>query len=411
MNKTYNEIYSFISSLPVFSTHEHMMDDSYFEDFSLDKIIAKSYISWCNVEPGNNSKTRKDFLDKVKFNSYYVWTEKAIGYIYYSQDPFEADAVKSFRITDENWEEISKKIKEKHTKPGFHIDILKNTGNYRWIVQDTYWSPGSDLGHPDIFRPAYRINMMLSGYHPESFDHNGNSPYEIYGIKPASLEDYVDWIRNKIIEERQKGCVALKSALAYDRCIYYSEVSVDEAKKVFGKHPSEVSEKQKILFGDYIFHKICEFAQELDIPFQNHTGLALIGGSNPMNLEPVIAKYPKLRFIIFHGGYPWIHEVAGLAHNYPNVYPDLCWLPLISPSAAVQSVKEYIETTQTIDKIAWGSDSHVPEESFGAILAFRYILSKALSEFVDDRYITLDRAIELAEKIVYKNGLKIYLAS
>ncbi|MHB1458857.1 MAG: hypothetical protein ACYC0V_18250, partial [Armatimonadota bacterium] len=47
------------------------------------------------------------------------------------------------------------------------------------------------------------------------------------------------------------------------------------------------------------------------MPFQNHTGLGKIAGSNPMNLVPMIEKHPETKFVLFHGGYPWTEQVAG----------------------------------------------------------------------------------------------------
>ena len=87
-------------------------------------------------------------------------------------------------------------------------------------------------------------------------------------------------------------------------------------------------------------------------------------GSNPMYLVPLIEKHPGTKFVLFHGGYPWTREIGGLLHNYPNVYADLVWLPLISPTAAVQALHEWIETAVTSEKITWGGDCWTPEETF-----------------------------------------------
>ena len=157
-----------------------------------------------------------------------------------------------------------------------------------------------------------------------------------------------------------------------------------------------------------MFLLICEFAIEFDLPFQNHTGLGIISGSNPMNLEPVIARYPEIKFVLFHGGYPWCHEVGGLAHNYANVYPDLCWLPLISTTAATTALHEYLEVAQTSDRIAWGGDNWTSEESYGATLAYKHVVARMLTQKVHHGYFDMDEARILAERLFFRNARDIY---
>jgi hypothetical protein len=48
-------------------------------------------------------------------------------------------------------------------------------------------------------------------------DHNGNSPWQQDGFAPAALDDYLDLLDDAITQAVANGCVALKSALAYDR--------------------------------------------------------------------------------------------------------------------------------------------------------------------------------------------------
>ena len=394
----YQELRTFLDSLPIFSTHEHHQEDEFFADLSLDKIFLNSYVGWCNVPFDGTSDSRANFLSKVRHNSYFVWLEKGLQKLY----DFDQ------KITADNWDELSNRIRYAHQKPDYHIDILRNHCRYEAVVQDTYWNPGSDLGHPELFKPNFRINMLLFGYHEEAIDHNGNNPLRWYNLKPGSLDDYVDWIHEKIQQQKESGCVALKSALAYDRPIRYEKVSKSEAERAFGKHPKELSDADKLAFGDYIFHKICEFAIEFDLPFQNHTGLGIISGSNPMNLEPVIASYPQIKFVLFHGGYPWCHEVGGLAHNYANVYPDLCWLPLISTTAAITALHEYLEVMQTSDRIAWGGDNWTSEESYGATLAYKHVVARVLAQKVRQGYFDMDEARILTEKLLFKNARSIY---
>jgi predicted TIM-barrel fold metal-dependent hydrolase len=112
---------------------------------------------------------------------------------------------------------------------------------------------------------------------------------------------------------------------------------------------------------------------------------------------------------VFHGGFPWYQELAGLAHNYDNVILDLCWLPLISTRAAESALHEFIDVARSSEIITWGGDNWISEESFGASLALRHVLAKVLADRVGDGYWNLKDAERLMEKVMYKNAKQIYM--
>ncbi|WP_455170205.1 amidohydrolase family protein, partial [Aegicerativicinus sediminis] len=78
-----------------------------------------------------------------------------------------------------------------------------------------------------------------------------------------------------------------------------------------------------------------ELAEELQIPVGFHilpggpnNGIHLmpemLGGmrvnnANPTQLEPVLAKFPKLKLYIMHGGWPYVEDVKALLYAHANV--------------------------------------------------------------------------------------------
>ena len=61
-----------------------------------------------------------------------------------------------------------------------------------------------------------------------------------------------------------------------------------------------------------------------------------------------------------------------------------------------------------MDKVSWGCDTWTSEESYGALLAFRFVLAMVLGEKVMNSYITIDDAKAIVDNIMYKNPLKLY---
>lgn len=397
-NETKAELTRFIDGLDVVSTHEHHEADDFHAGLSLEKLLGTSYVGWCGIPTGLTAAEHTRFLEQVRYNTYFVWLEKSLQWLYDFEGP----------LTAENWEEISAKIAGAHRDPEWHLRILRQYCRYRADVQDTYSSPGSDRGHPDIFRPTYRINMFLFGYHESARDHNGNNPLALYGKRPRTFRDYLDFVEERIVTAQRSGCVALKSALAYDRTISFGLPAESEAASAYGKAPVELSPTQKTAFEDFVFDHVLHVAAGLGLPVQVHTGLGLIGGSNPMNFIGTIERHPEVRFDLFHGGYPWVSEVAGIAHNYSNVWLDLCWLPLISTSAAKRALAEWIDVAPSCERILWGADTWTGEESFGAVLAVRHVLATVLAERVDSGLIDLVGARDLARKILCDNARSFF---
>ena len=427
------DIRKILEDLPIISSHEHHLPDEWQKTMTLDRVLDFAYIGWyagrktkwqtdtpqdrallsnANLNkkyylPDVGDKTnlvevekqRKNYIDLFGYNSYWVWLEKDIQKIYKLNSS----------ITPQNWDHVSEQIAKMHGDPGAHIRIMKESGGYIRAVQDTYWDYCSDLGHPEIFSPTMRIDMFVTSSHPTLPDHDQNCPFESYPDAPTeNFDDYLDFVRNIFISWRNKGGVAMKCASAYERPIGFNPASREEAQKVFYKLKDQISNQERLAYGDYMFNWFCQLNMELEIPFQIHTGLASIAGSNPMLFEPVIRRYPEIRFVLFHMGFPWYNEIAGLAHNYNNIFIDMVWAPIISTSAATQALRQYIEVSRTSHLIGWGSDTWTSEEAVGAVLAWKHVVSKVLSEMVDSAYIDLKKAEALAEKLMYKNNAELY---
>lgn len=160
-------------------------------------------------------------------------------------------------------------------------------------------------------------------------------------------------------------------------------------------------------FQDYIFDQICKIAAEMELPIQCHIGLGEINKTNGMQMRDVIQNNKETKFVLFHGGYPWLEDIYGLTHYFRNVYPDLCWLPLISTSAAERMLEELMEIS-TADKICWGCDTWTSQESFGALLAFRHVLAKVLTKKIAEDYLSISSAKEFIDLVLYSNAKKLY---
>jgi predicted TIM-barrel fold metal-dependent hydrolase len=106
-------------------------------------------------------------------------------------------------------------------------------------------------------------------------------------------------------------------------------------------------------------YKKCE---ELGVPVHVHTGLdptGRISYGNPMLLEEIVLKYPNLKLILEHYGFPWKYEAYSMCRKYDNVYLTLAWhfndLVHHNKFLAWQELEE-MRIHADIDKIMYGSD-------------------------------------------------------
>lgn len=392
------ELLDYIKSRPVINTHSHHLPDVEFDEFTLTKLLTNSYVDWCGIPLDETKEGRRDYLNKVHHNSYFIWLQKALQNIYQIHEP----------LTAKNWNEFSNKIQKAHRDNRYHLKILKRKCNYKKVILDAYWEPGNTNGHPEIFFPTYRVDMFFFGYSREESDHDGNNPWAIYDRNITDIDEYVHFMKEIITQKKQEGCIALKCAIAYDRGLNFTEVSKDTAQKAFGHNGQGATENDIKAFQDYVFFEVCKIAAELGLPLQCHTGLGQGKKTNAMQLQGIIEKNPDVKFVLFHCSYPWIGDVNALIHDlYNNVYPDLCWLPLISTSACQRALRELIEVAST-DTVCWGCDTWTAEESYGALLALRYVLSSVLASKVENGYFSFSAAENVIDNILFNNACELY---
>jgi hypothetical protein len=111
-------------------------------------------------------------------------------------------------------------------------------------------------------------------------------------------------------------------------------------------------------------------AEELDIPVGIHTGTSFPGMpyqgyprfrlalGNPLLLEDLLVRHPKLRVFIAHGGEPWRREAIALMQMYPQVYMDVgvIWIAASFNKAAIDDWFREMLANGLGQRILFGSD-------------------------------------------------------
>jgi predicted TIM-barrel fold metal-dependent hydrolase len=119
-------------------------------------------------------------------------------------------------------------------------------------------------------------------------------------------------------------------------------------------------------------------------------------------------EYPDTKFDLFHGSYPYMGELATLAKNFPNVYLDMCWLAIISPTTTRLWLQQWLETVPANKIFAFGGDYLFPEGAYAHAKMARRVVAEALTAKVMEGYLTEAEAVEVARMILRENAIELF---
>lgn len=160
------------------------------------------------------------------------------------------------------------------------------------------------------------------------------------------------------------------AAAEVERCVKeLGAVGVGELGPVYGSYRLD----------DPACFPVWEVARDLDVPLVVHAGPAQarwahVKYGDVMAVDEVAIRFPDLRIVICHLGYPRYEEAAFLVAKHENVYADISWLPQLAgfDRRALSRYLPQVEYgyyhlihpllyyfTQTFgltDKLLWGTD-------------------------------------------------------
>lgn len=168
--------------------------------------------------------------------------------------------------------------------------------------------------------------------------------------------------------------------------VHFDEVTslpdVEQLRKQFmsgrlGVLGELVAQHVGLSLNDSLFDPYLTLAEELDIPVGVHTGLGPEGTpytccpkfrvtyGNPILLEEVLVKHPKLRLYIMHGGWPYLEETKAIMSVYPQVYADLATISWIIPREEFHEYLKDLIRAGFGKRLMFGSDQMVWPEAIG----------------------------------------------
>ena len=233
----------------------------------------------------------------------------------------------------------------------------------------------------------------------------------------GDLASRIDGIEKSIDGMVQAGRVhCLKVPMAYDRSLEIGDVGAEKASQIVAKEPKHRTALEAKDAEDHVYRHFFKKAGEWSIPVEIHTGFGWWIGKRPLrlseadpdNLLTILedAEMESTKFILFHGGYPFLSKTAYLATSFSNVYLDFTCLCQESWSMLKAALHEWIDVVP-MDRIVTGSDGTYEWLYFAAKFN-RECLARVLAEKAVREFMDVDLALEVGRRILRENALAIF---
>jgi hypothetical protein len=416
---TYRRLKAGLDAVPAIDTHDHLwpfdrlpglMETDRGRGMTLFGLWRSSYYPQVGTltvrQPGEPfdpwwARAAHDF-DNARATGFYRYQLPAFRDLY---------GIDFDRITAEQAKALDAKIFDNYRDGRWIRQVVTERANIELMVNDPYWARLDFRTHYPFEVLVFNVTTLLDGFHPSEFKQPSDDPYHFaraHGLKVETLDDYLLILDRLFLEAKSKGAVCLKTTRAYERTLRFEDVPKDRAARIFGHPRGELSPQEVKDFQDYIMWRLVGLSAAHDLPFQIHTGHGKLQGSNPLLLLDLIEANPTTKFVLFHGGYPWVGETGAIVLRHGrHVWIDSVWLPTISPTMARRALHEWLEVMPS-DRILWGADCNHAEGIYGATVATRTVLADVLTEKVDRGDLTEDQAARIGRQILRENALSLF---
>jgi hypothetical protein len=416
----------FVFAQPLFDNHDHHVR---FKGFSAMKWSADHLIAYAGADlvtaAGPRPKPEED-MSKLDPMFPEVITQGVAKHLWprirntgYAQAVnITCEELFGMPFEEETWPVISKKLQDliaDRSPAELYDEWIKEKCNIRWVIEDNVGFGNQVMPDqfPDYYRFTFRWDPLFTPAGPGLFQNIEKRA----DCSVTKLNDAVDGV-NKVIDECAGSgkLAAFKIGMAYERSLQVSDPSVKDAETVFERihKGKEITESERLLLGDYFFHRIMERADADDRPVQLHTGFLAGNWRFPEHaraalLVDIFQKYKKVRFDVFHGSFPYTAELGTLAKTFPNIWPDLCWVWAMSPAHAEQALYEWLDEIPYTRIFAFGGDTFFPPCTIGYTLQARTGIARVLERKTADKVFSESFAKEVAGAIMLENGETFYI--
>ena len=403
----FESLYTRISALPVIDCHEHtFLPESRPARVDLWTVMRNSDVGDDLISAGMPGMDRSNlnwdraapYLPMMRNTGFYRSLILAFQCLFDFPDS---------EITSQNWESLSEAIADANARPDWYSTVLHQRGNIHLIlrVQGEETDPfGVDRRY---FTPLINFDGWIRAGEPEAREQLAAK----VGGQSRTLNEYLAALDLAFEQTRARGASGVKSMLAYRRPLNFTQPDRTEIESIFCRR--ELSENEIRTLEDFLIHEVAERAGRFHLPYQIHVGYGswqsnITAGANPLFLNSLIESHRHTNFVLLHGGYPFIGEMATLAKNHPNVFIEAGWLAYIAPSAYRRAMGEWLDSVPMNKILAFGADCLHIEQTLGALILTRRLITQVINNKMTDSAWNESLALECATRLLSRNAVELY---
>lgn len=417
----FQALHEAIAAIPLIDTHEHIKPEATLAgrtwslfDF-LEHYVSSDLVSAGMSrealeklrQPGNGLSLEERWNLMAPYWPFAKTTGYGRAMTAYMRDLFGIDD-----INEATWAELSRRINDARSRPGWYRTVLKDKANIDCSLVITW--PGEPVA---VDRAFFRAVPILDHYAIPGTRAELEQLEKEAACSIQTLDQLLTAQETMLDAFTRQGIAAVKIFLAYRRTLRFDRVSKTEAARVFDR--IWLSQTQDLAFDDlkplqdFMTRTLIGRAAERGLPIQIHTGLQegngnYLANSNPTLLTNVIMEFSDARFDLFHAGYPFTGELAAMAKYFPNVSADLCWVQAISPHVFKRTLHEWLDTIPANKIFAGGGDSNYVEGAYGHCTLARRLVAEVLAERVEQGAMDRAGALWYAGRILRENAREFF---
>lgn len=428
MKNIFPDLRAELDEIRIIDTHEHFLPPKYFADGenTLMRLVKNSYlggdcmsagmpVSWWKagsivygaIDLNRHESTGETslceifpYLDLVRQTSYTRALMKGL------QNAYQLDQ----ELNQDTWRTYSSLAQEAYSEPEVWFNLILERIRIQKVILDPYY----DVEDPSIWNEKISVTFHVDDFLDYPWEHPvegkpASKLVEAWGYSCDSLENYLLSIDRGFENYQNKKGIATKIGVAYRRSLYFDNVTKQEATRAFDILMKEKDPQAVIVLGNYIVRHILQRSIEAKFVVQIHTGYnwGPLNQSDPVQLVNLFREFPQVKFVLFHGSYPYSDEAGLLLKAFSNVFMDICWMPMLSTRLTEEMLLKWYDLVP-LNKLMWGGDVWSVEECFGAAILFKDVVANVMNKLMTENRLPKTQAINFAQRIMYQNATELF---
>lgn len=304
-------------------------------------------------------------------------------------------------INDDTYQALSTAMQERNVP-----------GVYRWILREkckirvSLTQAGRDSGDRELLREVLRVLHVHMVHDWEQVQANARE-FGATGVN--TLDDYVTAFEAYVFrQKRDLGLVGLKiCSLPFPESDRAAALAGWESLRSGGSLAQETVHP----LHSWLLDRMLEIAARQDLTVATHSGLwgdfrRLEAG----HMIPFFMRHKNTRFDLYHLSFPQMHEAVVIGKNFPNVWLNLAWTHIMSPTLTQEGLRLILDMVPVNKVSAFGGDylSRAVDKVMGHLRIAQEDVAAVLAERREAGLMSEKQALEVARKWFWDNPVEAY---